>query len=67
MSIFVFIAILCVFVVAIIVFCDLCIVQAGNDKYKVREDDEIQVTQYEECGNNTTESWEKFEKKENAN
>ena len=41
MSVFAFIAILCVFVVAIVVFCDFCVIQAGNDKYKTRKDDEI--------------------------
>lgn len=67
MSVFAFIAILCVFVVAIVVFCDFCVIQAGNDKYKTREDDEIQTIQYEVRDDRRIESWENFEKKENAN
>lgn len=67
MSIFVFITILCVFAVAIIVFCDICIIQAGKDKYKVWENDEIQTMQRETRGNRRIESWENIEKKENEN
>ncbi len=66
MSIFAFIAILCVFVVAIVAFCDVCIIQAGNDKYKVREGNEIQ-TKYMVQDSRRVESWENLEKKENAN
>lgn len=43
MSLFGFIALIFIFILVIAIFCDACIIQAGNHDHKLREDDEIQA------------------------
>lgn len=49
MSLLGFIAIIFIFILVIAIFCDACIIQAGNHDHKLREDDEIQAAWCAKC------------------
>lgn len=43
MSLLGFMALIIIFILVIAIFCDACVIQAGNHDHKLREDDEIQA------------------------